>query len=279
MTTIRLQPRLVAKPWGRRDLPAPYGPESAENIGEVIFDNPDGADAALLLKLLFTSQKLSVQVHPDDAAARVRGHARGKDEAWLILAAEPGACIAFGLLEPMERTSLREAALDGSIERLLDWRTVQAGDVLYSPAGTIHAIGPGLSLAEIQQNLDLTYRLYDYGRPRPLQLDDAVAVADLGPAPDSAPTQMLGPNHVRLAGGAAFQVERLEGATMGTLAASSGQPLWLLPLAGDGLLDGEPLVPLTASRLDGDAALSLSPEAQLVVAYSGGESRAVWRPA
>ena len=279
MTAIRLQPRLIAKPWGRRGLPAPYYVENGENVGEVIFDNPDGATSALLLKLLFTSEKLSVQVHPDDQAAQARGHARGKDEAWLILDAEPGASIAFGLRAPLNRAGLREAALDGSIEHLLDWRRVNAGDVLYSPAGTIHAIGPGLGLVEIQQNLDLTYRLYDYGRPRPLQLDEAVAVADLGPAPDTVAPQLLAPGHVRLAGGPAFQVERVDGPAAGRLVASGDQPLWLLPLAGAGLLDDGPLVPLTALRLDSDAALSLVAGAQVIVAYAGGDRRAVWLPA
>lgn len=107
---------------------------------------------------LFTAEKLSVQVHPDDAFARDHGFRRGKDEAWLILAAEPGATIALGTLEVMSREELRAAALDGSIEHKLFWKPVKTGDVLYSPAGTVHAIGGGLTLIEVQQNIDLTQR-------------------------------------------------------------------------------------------------------------------------
>src|SRR3546814_2738640 len=91
---------------------------------------------------------------------------RGKDEAWLILAAEPDSTIALGTKRPVGREELRDAALDGSIEDLLDWKPVKAGDFYYSPAGTVHAIGAGITLIEVQQNVDLTYRLYDYGRPR-----------------------------------------------------------------------------------------------------------------
>lgn len=274
MTLTPLPPRLVAKPWGRRGLPSPYRAE-AEPIGEVIFDDPAGADAALLLKLLFTSEKLSVQVHPADAAAQARGYARGKDEAWLILDAAPEGCIAFGPKAPMTREALRAAALDGSIEGLLDWRSARAGDVFYSPAGTIHAIGPGLSLVEVQQNLDLTYRLYDYGRPRELHLEDAVSVADLSPAGAAAEPVALGTGHERLAGGSAFQMEQLQGAALGALT-SPGASLWLLPLTGGIAADGTPLAPLAAYRLDGRTNLSLDADARLIFAYSGASPLPVW---
>lgn len=279
MTLTALTPRLIAKPWGRRDLPAPYAAqgdqERGEPIGEVIFDDPEGAHAALLLKLLFTSEKLSVQVHPDDAAAQARGFPRGKDEAWLILDAAPEGCIAFGPTAPLTREGLRAAALDGSIENLLDWRAVRAGDVLYSPSGTIHAIGPGLSLVEVQQNLDLTYRLYDYGRPRELHLDDAVAVATLEPELPAAAPLAIAPGHARLAGGRAFQMEQLEGAVAGELT-SPGVPIWLLPLAGQVSADGISLPPLTAHRLDGATSLSLDADARLIFAYPGASALPVW---
>jgi len=245
----------------------------------VIFDDPDGADAALLLKLLFTSEKLSVQVHPDDAAAQARGFPRGKDEAWLILDAAPEGCIAFGPKTSMTRETLRAAALDGSIEGLLDWRAVHAGDVLYSPSGTIHAIGPGLTLVEVQQNLDLTYRLYDYGRPRELHLDDAVSVATLMPAPPAGDPVIIAPGHQLLAGGSAFRMEQLTGAASGQLASPSGASLWLLPLTGGVAADGAPLAPLTAFRLDGRAALSLGADARLILAYPVACALPVWERA
>lgn len=279
MTLTPLPPRLIAKPWGRRDLPPPYRADGDEPIGEVIFDDPEGSDSALLLKLLFTSEKLSVQVHPDDRAAQAKGLTRGKDEAWLVLDAEPEACIAFGPKVALEREGLRAAALDGSIEHLLDWRKVAAGDALYSPAGMIHAIGPGLSLVEVQQNLDLTYRLYDYGRPRELHLDDAVAVSRLEPAGKAEGPVALGPGHSLLAGGAAFRMEAIEGPQAGQLSAAADNPVWLLTLGEGVQAAGEALPSLAAYRLDGGISLLLARDARLIFAYPGAAARSVWRRA
>jgi mannose-6-phosphate isomerase len=96
---------------------------------------------------------------------------RGKEECWLVIDAEPGATLGVGFHEPVSHEVLRAAALDGSIEDMLVWHPVKAGDFFYIPANTVHAIGAGVSLIEIQQNSDITYRLYDYGRPRELHLD------------------------------------------------------------------------------------------------------------
>jgi mannose-6-phosphate isomerase len=228
----RLARRHVERVWGRRDLTGAFAPPPGagrEPIGEIWFEGAPGAE--LLVKYLFTAERLSIQVHPDDAAARARGHPRGKDEAWYIVSAEPGAAIGLGLTHRVSPEALRAAALDGGIERLLDWRAVAAGDVFYSPAGTIHAIGGGLSLIEIQQHLDLTYRLYDYGRPRELHLEEAVAVADPGPwrAP-YLPTE-AGAGRTILAAGGAFVLERWTRA--GGLAADVPDGTMLVPLAGD----------------------------------------------
>jgi mannose-6-phosphate isomerase len=102
---------------------------------------------------------------------------QGKEECWLVLDAEPGATLGVGFRESIDVATLRAGALDGSIEDMLVWHPVRAGDFFYIPANTVHAIGAGVSILEVQQNSDITYRLYDYGRPRPLHLDDAVAVA------------------------------------------------------------------------------------------------------
>ena len=157
-------------------------------IGEVWFTS-DG-DEPLLLKWLFTSERLSVQVHPNDEQARQRGLARGKTECWYIVDAEPGATLGLGLTREVDEAKLRAAALDGSIEQLLDWRPVQAGEFFFVPPGTIHAIGDGLTLIEFQQNADVTYRLYDYGRPRELHLEDGVAVSLRGPYPPQLATKV-----------------------------------------------------------------------------------------
>ncbi len=266
MGARRLGTRHVERIWGVADLPRGFAPPTpaAEPIGEIWFEDEDSADPALLVKYLFTSDRLSVQVHPDDAAARARGHPRGKDEAWHVLAAEPGAAIGLGLTHEVSPEALRRAALDGSIERLLDWREVRAGETFYSPAGTVHAIGAGLSLIEIQQNLDLTYRLYDYGRPRELHLDEAVAVAD--PRPWSPPFDPVeaGPGRTILAAGGAFVLERWTAAGEVT-----GEAV-VVPLASGGSIGGAPLDAGTVWRVDGSAALD---PGDALVAYPGGAVR------
>ena len=154
-----------------------FDPPAEARIGEVWFD--DGGNLPLLAKYIFTSERLSIQVHPNDQQARERGFPRGKNECWYILDAEPGATLGLGLKHALSADQLRAAALDGSIEELIDWRPVSAGDFFLVPAGTVHAIGAGIALLEFQQNADVTYRLHDYGRSRELHLDDGIAVANL----------------------------------------------------------------------------------------------------
>ena len=173
---LKLSARLVEKPWGRRELPAMFPASNGQRIGEVWFTAPE--ELPLLVKYIFTSERLSIQVHPNDEQARERGLPQGKSECWYILEAERGAELGLGLKRCVTSDELRSAALDGSIEELLDWREVKAGDFFSVPSGTVHAIGAGISLLEFQQNADVTFRLYDYGRPRELHLEDAVAVAD-----------------------------------------------------------------------------------------------------
>lgn len=176
--------RQVEKPWGCAVLPAPFRNEGAGKIGEIWFAEDGDEPLPLLAKYLFTSEKLSIQVHPDDAQARASGLPGGKSECWLVLDAEPGAALGIGTTAALDGDALRAAALDGSIEALMDWKPVARGDFFYIPAGTVHAIGAGVSLIEVQQNADVTYRLYDYGRPRELHLDDGVAVSDARPYTD-----------------------------------------------------------------------------------------------
>jgi mannose-6-phosphate isomerase len=174
---IPLEPAFHAKIWGSRELD-PWFPRSEELIGEVWFAPPP--DIPILVKFLFTSDRLSVQVHPGDAYARRHENSAGKTEMWYILRSSPGGEIALGFREPITRAELSRSALSGEIERLLRWMPVQPGEAYFTPAGTVHAIGAGLALCEIQQLSDVTYRLYDYGRPRALHLARAAEVADLG---------------------------------------------------------------------------------------------------
>jgi mannose-6-phosphate isomerase len=180
---MKLAPKFVEKPWGRIGLPAAPVSLRGRRIGEIWFEAPGGERLPLLVKHIVTDERLSVQVHPSDEQAQARGLAGGKSECWYILDAKPGATIALGLRRTASAGELRAAALDGSIERLLHWQKVRVGDFFYVPAGTIHAIGPGISLIEVQQPADVTYRLFDYGRPRELHLAEALAVASRTPYP------------------------------------------------------------------------------------------------
>lgn len=175
--SIKLATRQIGKPWGRLVLPAPFSNASSDRIGEIWFEAEQGPALPLMVKYLFTSEKLSIQVHPNDAQAQAMGQAGGKEECWLVLDAEPGATLGIGTKRPLSDAELRAASLDGSIEQLVDWKPVERGDFFYIPAGTIHAIGAGVSLIEVQQNADITFRLYDYGRPRELHLDQGVTAS------------------------------------------------------------------------------------------------------
>ncbi len=271
MTAICLEPRRVEKVWGRRDLGPPFGavPGDGEPVGEIWFEAPGGLPASLLVKYLFTSERLSIQVHPDDSAARAAGSPSGKDEAWIILSAEPGATIGLGLKQEIAPDALRAAALDGSIEALVDWRPVRSGDVFYSPAGTIHAIGAGLRLIEVQQNVDLTYRLYDYGRPRELHLDEAVAVARPEPFRGEQEPVPLGEGRTLLCAGEKLRIERCVGPGCFDLEADA----WIIPFAGAAMVEGQELE-AGSVWMSRNARVDLEAGAEVLVAFAGAESDA-----
>ena len=270
MPAVKLTNHRVEKPWGRRDLAPLFDdqPPGEPPVGEIWYDDPAGKPRELLVKYLFTSERLSVQVHPDDAAAQARGFARGKDEAWIILSAEPDSTIALGLTEPMDGEAVRAAALDGSIERKLYWKPVVAGEVIYSPAGTIHAIGKGLRVVEVQQNLDLTYRFYDYGSARELHLDEAMEVSEFAPFPGNPDPRRLSPGRTIFAEGRKFVLERWTMAGRFTLA-PGGATIWVLPVEGNAAIDGEPAGLGDAILLEGAAEIEISPNTTIYVAYPG----------
>ncbi len=241
---VRLEPVFRDRIWGREDL-RPLFPDAPQGrrIGEVWFEpkTPHG----LLVKFLFTSERLSVQVHPDDDYARRRHNSLGKTEAWYVLDAQPPGELAVGFREPLTPERLREVAQSGEIEQFLDWRKVSPGDLVFVPAGTVHAIGAGLTVCEIQENSDITYRLYDYGRGRELHLDDGLAVSDRGPHTAQACRVALADGREELLACSHFRIERLrpqaslrfEAApydrtlicTIGTEAGSA----WLIPARDD----------------------------------------------
>jgi mannose-6-phosphate isomerase len=207
---FRIEPHYDRRPWGYRDLRPWFdrlaaddpigevwltgdmcsvatGPHAGTKLGDLFHRFPEpllGAgvpspDSPLLIKVIFAAQKLSVQVHPDDAIAQKYGDPRGKTECWYALAAEPGAALALGLKPGTTLEDLRAAMHDGSLESKLSVLDVEAGDMIFVDAGTVHTIWPGSILLETQQNCDLTYRMYDYGRPRELHIDKAMEATRL----------------------------------------------------------------------------------------------------
>lgn len=270
MTATLLATHRVEKPWGRHRLypgfadPAPDG----EPVGEIWFQTPGNSTPDLLIKYLFTSEKLSVQVHPDDEQAHAAGLPRGKDECWVILDAEPDSTIALGTRVPTDRETLKAAALDGSIEQLLDWKPVKAGDFFYSASGTIHAIGAGITLIEVQQNSETTYRLYDYGRPRELHLEAGVAVSDPVPFVPHPMPGRVADDRVILVEGPKFVLERWPGGHR-KVTLPAGVTGWLVPISGEGVADGVAWRAGDCLTLEGTAQIEASAGSDLLFAYPG----------
>jgi mannose-6-phosphate isomerase len=211
LAPFRLRPWFRTRVWGVRDLAPWYdykvvgepigevwlsgddcvvdsGPLAGRRFADVFRDYPtelvgvnDGHAERfpLLMKVLFPQEKLSVQVHPGDAMARKYGEPHGKTECWYALEAEPGAAVALGLRPGTTLDEVRSAIAANTLEDLPAWIPVEKGDMIFVDAGTIHAIGPGVVLLETQQNSDMTYRLYDYGRPRELHLERGLEAARL----------------------------------------------------------------------------------------------------
>ncbi len=232
MKPIALQPKFVERVWGATSL-APLFPDQERRIGEVWLSSNDivtscegltlgeltlrkevlgsavppapGGRFPILVKFLFTTEKLSVQVHPDDAHGLANEGQSGKTEMWYVLGAEPGATIAQGFARDVTEGELRAALADGSVELLLEWWPGAVGQAYFTPAKTVHAIGGGLAICEIQQNSDVTYRLWDYGRSRELHVEPSIAVLDWGRS--EGPTTFSEPNAV-LASCEYFATER-----------------------------------------------------------------------
>lgn len=234
MTFVQLIRTLHEKPWGRTDLPAVFASGNRQ-IGEAWYAHPE-CDLPLLVKWLFTSERLSIQVHPGDEQARAMGLSGGKDEWWFVVEAEPGATLAIGTKRALDARELHAAALDGSLEQLMDWKPVKAGDWFHIAPGTVHAIGPGITLVEIQQNIDVTFRLFDYGRPRELHLDAGVEASDARPYCDPRHGSVAhGQTAISLSRGQAFSVSYGDSLSHAQL---TGDAFWLIPIDGFVSLDG-----------------------------------------
>jgi mannose-6-phosphate isomerase len=202
---VSLRPIFSERVWGVERLPKWYAqPEAGKPVGEAwltaetcvvdagkfagvslgemtkrfpeAFAGGAGAEFPLLVKTLFPREKLSVQVHPNDAQAGALGLGRGKTECWYVLSAEPGAELALGFREGISHDEIRAAIANGTLEEKLNYLPVKAGDMVFVDAGTVHSIGPGMVILETQEYSDITYRLYDFGRPRELHVDAGLAV-------------------------------------------------------------------------------------------------------
>ncbi|MFG6281589.1 phosphoheptose isomerase [Sphingomonas sp. S6] len=270
MPATLLHTHRVEKPWGRHDLGFGFedAPKDGEPIGEIWFQEPGDSTPDLLIKYLFTDHKLSVQVHPDDEQAHARGLPRGKDECWTILAGRPDSTIALGPKQPITAEQLRADAQDGSIEDDLDWVPVKAGDFYYAPSGTIHAIGGGLTLIEVQQNSETTYRLYDYGSDRELHLDDGVAVSHLTPYQPIVSPGAAGEGRDILVEGPKFVLERWTGGDH-QVALKDGQTGWLVPIRGSGEVAGVAFKAGECVTVTGSETITSSTDADLLFAYPG----------
>jgi mannose-6-phosphate isomerase len=267
---FQLLPLFRERVWGRKDL-APYFAFTQDHpVGEVWFTCEENATAhgttlgellkmhpgilgtgadpnhpgicPLLVKLLFTKERLSVQVHPDDHYAAVHHKSLGKTEAWYVVDSEPPGELAVGLRSRLTPREFQDAAFNGDIEKLLDWRPVHAGDMIFVPAGTVHAIGAGLTICEIQENSDITYRLYDYGRARELHLEHGLAVSKLGPHRLTSDPVPLADWRIQMLECPYFRIERLRPATTIRF---NGSPFYLLLICtkGTGTIAGKPFSP------------------------------------
>ncbi len=239
MSPFLVEPRFVERVWGYHDLRPWYdrvaegdpigevwltgdeclvatGLHSGKTLGGLFKEAPEAllgkgspsGDSPLLVKMIFAKEKLSVQVHPDDRLAQKYGQPRGKTECWYAVAAEPGAQVAAGLKPGVTLEQVRAGIQDGTLENSLNVLSVVAGDMVFVDAGTVHAIWPGSILLETQQNCDLTYRMYDYGRPRELHIEKSLEATRLVTSAGKVLPKMLADRTI-LVDAEYFRVERL----------------------------------------------------------------------
>lgn len=259
---VSLRPIYSERVWGVEMLPKWYQqPEAGKPVGEAWltaetcvveggefagvslaemtkrfpekFAGGDSAEFPLLVKTLFPKEKLSVQVHPNDAQAGALGLGRGKTECWYVLQAEPGAELALGFRGEISNEEIKAAIASGTLEDKLNYLPVKTGDMVFVDAGTVHSIGPGMVILETQEYSDITYRLYDFGRPRELHVDAGLAVTRTSSnAGLVKPVAMDG--FVRLVASDYFVVDRFTATGAGVALGSSGKMQMLFAL-GEGV--------------------------------------------
>jgi len=272
---LLMKPLFDPRPWGRLDLSPIYPRQFDEKIGEswltgdncIVQNGPlagkslaqlsaqykrelvgqaprDDNRFPLLMKFLFPQEKLSVQVHPDDAAAQEVGEPCGKTECWYVAHAESSAEIGLGLKPGVTRLDFEKSIHEKRAEDLLNWIKVSAGDMIFVAGGTVHTLGPGSIIVETQQQSDTTYRLYDYGRPRELHLERGLSVikenARSGKVRPLAPQDLngSGSRQQQLVASSYFAVEKYELMSPHQFDAGTGRSSAqiLVATAGDGRL-------------------------------------------
>jgi mannose-6-phosphate isomerase len=274
LAPFRVEPRFDTRVWGFRDL-RPWYNRVAEGdpIGEVWLTGDDcviatgphagkkleqlfgeaheallgpqapSSESPLLIKMLFAKEKLSVQVHPDDKMAQKYGQPRGKTECWYALAAEPDAKVAVGLKPGVTLDQVKEEIHAGTLESSLSVLPVERGDMVFVDAGTVHAIWPGAIILETQQNCDITYRMFDYGRPRELHVEKSLEATKLATRAGKIRPQQLGDRTV-LIDVEYFCVEKIpvrgSCSSEGLRGANGRRSLtWLFAASGAGRLSGQ----------------------------------------
>ncbi len=203
----------------------------------------------LLIKFLFPGDKLSVQVHPDDQGAQKYGQPCGKTECWYVLRAEPGAQVALGLKPGVTLDEFRKSIAETRAEELLNWINVFAGDMLYVAAGTVHTIGSGMVLVETQQTSDITYRLYDYGRPRELHVEKGLEAVKLNTNAGRV-VRGAGDQSDVLVSSPFFQVEKMRLREPLHAEVSPASPYILVAVNGSGIVESEGMEPISFATGD-----------------------------
>jgi len=203
----------------------------------------------LLIKFLFPREKLSVQVHPDDEGARRIGQPCGKTECWYVARAIAGAQVGLGVKSGTTREQFKQAIEKKTAEQLLNWIDVKTGDLVYVDAGTVHAIGPNAIFIETQQNSDTTYRLYDYGRPRELHIEQGLEAMKETTHAGKAKSQNID-GHELLVASPSFIVERFAAAEPMTLTSDPGASSAQVLVAADGcgVIECEGSQPVTFNK-------------------------------
>ena len=308
---FRIAPWFAERVWGSKDLRPWYnqvasdgnpigeawltgdkcvvetGAHAGQTLGALFSEAPDAllgpvaprsGGSPLLIKVIFAKEKLSVQVHPDDAMAQKYGDPRGKAECWYVLETEPGAQVACGLKPGVTLDEVKAGIEAGTLEKSLDMLHVATGEMIFVDAGTVHSIWPGSILLETQQYCDLTYRMYDYGRGRELHIQKSLEATRLVTHAGKIPPRVL-PDRTILINEDYFSVEsigvlgsRTSASLSGPILAADGEPSpglqYLFAAAGAARISGEGFEPLELPMGGMVAVPAASPE--FAVEDSGG---------